>query len=626
MCSYLRNPLLVLSVFLLNISFIQLANASNQFLPDDSKNVMYINTYKHLALKEMQRSRIPASITLAQAILESNAGYSYLATNGNNHFGIKCHNWNGPTIFRDDEHPNECFRKYSSVEDSYQDHSEFLENPRYQELFSISPDDYVNWAYGLKKSGYATDSRYAEQLIDIIERYKLYALDNDLLLADNSSFNAVSSNQNYYTKDEKSHKKTKQTYHSSPKKGIRKSDPRAPASAGTKYNASEVFYYNHIKTVTVNTDITPRQVARAYDVDVNKLCTYNDIEADELFPANTKVYLEAKRNKGPVDVRTHKVLEGETMHEISQRYGIKLEKLYKLNILAIGAEPLEGEIIYLRSKAPKTPLTTDDVPEDYNTPSSYPTNNNDYTLRNNNTTYSNNGGTYSSQNTTTYTTQSSNTPTRTATSSYNTNTYQNNNNTYYQNNGSSTQANTTSYGNSNTGNISNNNYYNTTTPSSATTTYGSSSSNPSYNSSSSNNYPGSTTTYQNTTTTYSSNPSSSTTYGSSTSNTNYNNTGTSTTYINSTSNATTTYPPATPLSPGYNTYSSTTSELPATSTTTVSTVKNYKQISYVVQKGDTLYNISKRMNTSVDAIKRLNNLPSNDIKIGQQLQIAEGMF
>tara|TARA_B100000029_G_scaffold246422_1_gene243384 strand:+ start:8899 stop:9672 length:774 start_codon:yes stop_codon:yes gene_type:complete len=142
----------------------------------------YIKYYSEIAMDEMRQYKIPASITLAQGILESGSGKGRLATNANNHFGIKCHDWNGPKIYHDDDKKQECFRKYSSPEFSYRDHSIFLSSrERYADLFKLKKDDYKSWAKGLKKAGYATDRKYSQKLIDLIDRYKLYRYDDIVL-------------------------------------------------------------------------------------------------------------------------------------------------------------------------------------------------------------------------------------------------------------------------------------------------------------------------------------------------------------------------------------------------------------------------------------------------------------
>ena len=150
----------------------------------------YIEYYSEIAMDEMKQYKIPASITLAQGILESGSGKGTLATKANNHFGIKCHDWNGPKVYHDDDKKQECFRKYSSPEFSFRDHSIFLTGrDRYSSLFKLKRDDYKSWAKGLKKAGYATDKKYAQKLIDLIERYELYRYDNIVLKKKKSNEN-----------------------------------------------------------------------------------------------------------------------------------------------------------------------------------------------------------------------------------------------------------------------------------------------------------------------------------------------------------------------------------------------------------------------------------------------------
>ena len=159
------------------------------FVYSQNKSELYIKKYAELAITEMKEFGIPASITLAQGILESGNGESYLATEGNNHFGIKCHEWKGDEIYADDDNENECFRKYKKAQHSYRDHSEFLtKHSRYSSLFELDITDYRGWAKGLKKAGYATSSTYAEKLISIIERYNLQQYDYEILTESKNFF------------------------------------------------------------------------------------------------------------------------------------------------------------------------------------------------------------------------------------------------------------------------------------------------------------------------------------------------------------------------------------------------------------------------------------------------------
>jgi DNA-binding Xre family transcriptional regulator len=183
--------LLILSSFSSSSSFAQSPEA-------------YIQKYSSIAQQQMREYGIPASITLAQGILESGSGKSKLASEGNNHFGIKCHDtWNGPTMHLDDDAPNECFRKYKSVDQSFEDHSLFLKKPRYQELFGLEITDYKGWAQGLKKCGYATSPTYAKSLIDLIEEYNLTQLDTEQKPNEHSAIVNISNNRIKYVSAKK---------------------------------------------------------------------------------------------------------------------------------------------------------------------------------------------------------------------------------------------------------------------------------------------------------------------------------------------------------------------------------------------------------------------------------------
>ena len=181
--------------FLFLITFVFLSSCSAvKSPPNNDNNIenkinLYIKKFAPAAVKNMRFYRIPASITLAQGILESGAGKGRLAVEANNHFGIKCHDWNGKKIYHDDDEEQECFRKYDNPEYSYRDHSLFLSNRgRYSFLFDLKKDDYKQWARGLKKAGYATDPKYPQKLIDLIQRYQLYKYDNIVLKKKNKPY------------------------------------------------------------------------------------------------------------------------------------------------------------------------------------------------------------------------------------------------------------------------------------------------------------------------------------------------------------------------------------------------------------------------------------------------------
>jgi LysM repeat protein len=276
----------------------------------------YIDIYKDLAMKEMEHSGIPASITLAQGILESGDGNSRLARKSNNHFGIKCHDWDGKSVRHDDDARNECFRKYKSVDESYHDHSEFLmTRDRYAFLFELGQDDYKSWAKGLKKAGYATSPTYAEALIRLIEENELYKFDQEVIARAGGSI------------------KGKAEYDKTEYAGGRK-----------------VFYNNRVKYVLAREGDDFPSLSEELDVFNWQLPKYNDLPGDNVFSEGQKVYLQPKRNKAEAGHKIHVVSEGETLHSISQLYAMKLEKLAYRNNLDPSVELASGQELLLRGK------------------------------------------------------------------------------------------------------------------------------------------------------------------------------------------------------------------------------------------------------------------------------------
>lgn len=273
----------------------------------------YIDTYKELAVGEMERARIPASITLAQGILESANGNSRLATEGNNHFGIKCKkNWTGNTIYADDDELHECFRAYATAKESYVDHSTFLiENARYAFLFDLEITDYKGWAKGLKQAGYATNPQYAEILIGLIERHELHKLDKNEPLP-------------------------------------KKNDEIKPKPDPIVQTAGELFRFNGIPATKVMEGQTAISIAQVYGLLPRQFYRYNDMkEGSDVVPGSI-VYLKPKHRKGTEAY--HTVKTGETMYSISQLYGVKLKYLYSFNRMKEDTEPAIGQIVYLRRK------------------------------------------------------------------------------------------------------------------------------------------------------------------------------------------------------------------------------------------------------------------------------------
>ncbi|NJM16593.1 MAG: GNAT family N-acetyltransferase [Bacteroidales bacterium] len=273
----------------------------------------YINLYKGVAVIEMERTGIPASITMAQGILESGNGNSTLARKANNHFGIKCHStWTGQKVYHDDDKKNECFRKYNAAEESYQDHSDFLvSTPRYKFLFELDVLDYKAWAKGLKKAGYATARDYDHMLIKIIEEHQLFYLDKQSTTLE-----------------------------------MKLSGFQQPSgSSGVKLN-------NNVKYVIMQPGESILSVAKRHDKFRKELIKYNDLSNGLELRAGDTVYLQPKRNKAARGKETHVASGQETLNEISQQYAVKLKKLVRYNHAAPTDVPEKGTEVYLRGRRP----------------------------------------------------------------------------------------------------------------------------------------------------------------------------------------------------------------------------------------------------------------------------------
>ena len=265
----------------------------------------YIKKYRELAVDEMKKYHIPASITLAQGLLESGAGQSTLARKSNNHFGIKCgSDWNGKTVRHDDDARGECFRAYKHPKQSYEDHSKFLAGrPRYASLFKLKITDYKGWARGLKKAGYATNPRYADQLIDIIELYDLDKYD---------------------------------------KKGGLKWMKENP-------NPHQPYIANDLVYIVVRSGDSWKSISKEFDISQSKLRKYNDLYKGYILQVGDILYLEKKNKKAGKEHIVHVLRAGESMYSISQKYGIRLKNLYKLNKMdAEDPAPEVGTILRLR--------------------------------------------------------------------------------------------------------------------------------------------------------------------------------------------------------------------------------------------------------------------------------------
>lgn len=289
----------------------------------------YIDKYSDLAIKEMKRTGVPASITLAQGILESNAGQSVLATKGNNHFGIKCHNdWRGKTMKMDDNAPKECFRVYPNAEASFRDHSDFLRSrDRYKSLFELKQTDYKGWARGLKKAGYATDPGYADKLITLIEDYELYRFDKGV---------KVSVKPPLEIEEPK-------VVQLEPRPGMKYQE------SVTFSTARKVYSQNGVPFVYAEAGETYASIAASNGLFLKELLKFNDYEQELALEPGTMVYLARKKAQGPVGVNKYVVeKDGETLRGIAQRFGIRYAALQKLNIVLYGKTLEEGDTVILR--------------------------------------------------------------------------------------------------------------------------------------------------------------------------------------------------------------------------------------------------------------------------------------
>jgi GR25 family glycosyltransferase involved in LPS biosynthesis len=283
---------LVLSLIML-ISFSEISS-------QNLTRKQYITKYSSLAVKQMRQYKIPASITLAQGILESNNGNSKLAVKANNHFGIKCHGWEGKKIFEDDDKKNECFRKYKSPLESFKDHSLFLNKySRYAFLFDYKITDYKSWARGLKKAGYATNKKYPELLIKIIEDNKLNIYDDK-----DVEIELISRIRNIY------------------------------------------MHPNRIKYVKSENQDTYMTIAKNLKIKLWQLQKYNDSKETNILAEGTIVFIQPKRKKGKVKIHTYN--KNESLISISQFYGVKLKSLKKRNDLILKKGLNNGDKLRLR--------------------------------------------------------------------------------------------------------------------------------------------------------------------------------------------------------------------------------------------------------------------------------------
>ena len=323
----------------------------------------YIEEYSDIAVEKMREHGIPASITLAQGLLESGAGKSRLAVEANNHFGIKCHNWTGETIHHDDDEKQECFRKYEHAAQSFEDHSTFLTTrPRYAFLFELDKTDYRAWAQGLKDAGYATDPNYPTRLITIIEDFELHKYDKKYDETSKNTYLIDEKQENIPPKKQTpQHSNTATTTVTTETAQSQLESSSSTTNKGATrvfqsdkiigqvnpYFAHEVKTNNGVKYVLATENDTYEGIAEEFGLKVWEIYNINDAVNPSRLKTNEIVYIRQKKTASG-NTTFHTVNDGETMRDIAQKYAIKLSALYKRNNMTEGAKPKEGQRIMLK--------------------------------------------------------------------------------------------------------------------------------------------------------------------------------------------------------------------------------------------------------------------------------------
>ena len=329
----------------------------------------YIAMYKDAAIAQMKRLGVPASIILAQGILETEAGNSDLVKRSNNHFGIKCKSsWTGESVRHTDDAPNECFRKYPSAMESYQDHSDYLySSPRYAALFKLAPTDYKGWAYGLKKAGYATNPRYPQILISNIEKYNLQFYNEPASgerMADVVNAEITAPLVIEPVKNPIEHHAPSQVGESV----VQEKEPNVFRKLfSTKKNTGK-RYFNNLRAVMSLKGTSLLAIATQNDIALSKLLEYNDFVHDGLLDVDQWIYLEKKHKEG--NSISHTSLQNETLHQASQFYAVQLDKLALYNQMSVDAVLTKGQTIFLKPTVYKeavptiAPQSTSTIPTD----------------------------------------------------------------------------------------------------------------------------------------------------------------------------------------------------------------------------------------------------------------------
>ena len=334
-----QKQIIYLPLILLLISSCRPARQVTSSSAGEPAAQAYIDNYKDIAISEMKRTGVPASITLAQGMIESDYGRSRLAREANNHFGIKCHDdWDGPTISHHDDRRNECFRKYKSPEDSFYDHSDFLRSgSRYKSLFDLNITDYKGWAHGLKKAGYATNPDYAGMIIRKIEEMSLYNYDIGLTAV---------------KKKVEEVEKTGRETAAVPSDSLAAIQSVIPENKVVPAAGNRILENNRIQYIIVVEGESREMIEKQFRLLKWELPRYNELDENFVPSAGQMLYLQPKRDKAEPGKEKHIVNEGETIYSISQLYGIKESKLYELNRMAEGEEPAPGSTIWLRVMKP----------------------------------------------------------------------------------------------------------------------------------------------------------------------------------------------------------------------------------------------------------------------------------
>jgi flagellum-specific peptidoglycan hydrolase FlgJ len=328
----------------------------NSFAQQDPIVVEYINTYKELAIAEMQRTGIPASIKLAQGIHETSAGQSDLVKRSNNHFGLKCKSeWTGMTVKHTDDAPNECFRKYESSKDSYKDQSDYLKKaPRYASLFELNPTDYKGWAFGLKKAGYATNPKYSQVLIKLIEDYDL----QDYTMI---ALGKLKPGQETLAKANAKEAEKKSEIILQDKPVVMPPEPEVVVVATKKQQNVEVrpiypeseFKINETKVIYAKKGTSYLSIAEKYTIPLARIFEFNEMKVQEFVEKDQLIYIMRKRKFGLNE--QHIVKPGETLADIAQTEALRIESLCEYNFLQPGMQPVVGSVLYLRTKGPGMP-------------------------------------------------------------------------------------------------------------------------------------------------------------------------------------------------------------------------------------------------------------------------------